>query len=137
MFKRKFAAILSTLVLSSAVFAGQEIVCPNLSDIQAVGVTMAEELRHDVYFTYNFNAYNTDATWGFVIAPIEAESVQVALHKANALLSSMSSAGVPEKEHHEIYCGYNTGSQQIMAAAVKSDETLSLNKLKQLIAKVH
>jgi len=100
-------------------------------------MTMADLIASNLYYSYNISTYNTDSMWGFVIAPIEADSSDDAIETANGILSSMSSSGSPQDgdKKGEIVCLYNTGQQNILAAAVNAERMISPNKLKQYIHK--
>jgi len=132
----KLATVVSTLLLAGSVYAGQEQSCPDISDIKAEGMTMVAPIMYDQFLTYNISSYNTDNNWAFVIAPIEAESEDVALELANEILNGMGSVGIPQTEpDDEIVCMYNTGDANILAAAVNADHMISPSKLKQYIQK--
>jgi hypothetical protein len=132
-FRTKCLALASGLIFAGSIYAGQEVICPNIDDIKAEGLNMAEQLGTDLFFTYNISEFNTDSSWGFVMAPIEADSAETALEESNELLDTMSAPGVPQEHENEIICEYNTGTQHIMAAAVKNDQGLAISKFKQLI----
>lgn len=131
--RNKLAAFTGGLILAAHVFAGQEIACPDIADIQAEGVTMAEQLSSNIYFTYHFNTYKTDSTWGFVLAPIAADSIEVAIENGNNILKMMSAPGVPEMTDNELVCTYPTSQPNIMAAAIKSDQSVYPMKLKRFV----
>lgn len=137
MFRSKLATFASTLLLAGSVFAGQEAVCPNLSDIQNAGLTQAEELMQSVYVSYHISNYNTDTQWGFWMAPLEADSNETALEVGNELLMNMTAPGVPTIEDGVTICQYNTGNQAVFAGAVNQPEGFNLMQLKRFINKAH
>jgi hypothetical protein len=136
MFTNKLAAVASALVLASSVYAGQGQICPDINDIKAEGMTMAEVIMNNLYFSYNLSNYNTESTWGFVIAPIEAESSDEAIDTANDILSLMSAPGVPQEDENGFICTYETGNQDIVAAAINANHMMSPSQLKYYIQKV-
>jgi hypothetical protein len=136
MFTNKLAAVASALVLASSVYAGQGQICPDINDIKAEGMTMAEVIMNNLYFSYNLSNYNTESTWGFVIAPIEAESSGEAIDTANDILSTMSSPGVPQEDENGFICTYETGNQDILAAAINANQMMSPSQLKSYIQKI-
>ena len=133
MFHNKCAAIATALLLAGSVYAGQNQLCPDINDIKAVGLSAAEHITGDMFFSYGISNYNTNSTWGFVIAPITAESTEMAIDVANDILDTMTAPGVPEEKNNELVCLYNTGHQNILAAAIPADQMISPSKLKQVI----
>lgn len=132
----KLAAAASALLLAGSVYAGQAQICPDINDIKAEGMSMAEPIMNNLFFSYNLSAYNTSTNWGFVIAPIEADSEEMAIEIANEVLGGMSSPAIPEVNgDNEVVCLYNTGNQNILAAAINADQMISPYKLKQFIQK--
>jgi hypothetical protein len=136
MFRNKVATVMSALMLAGSVYASQEAICPELSTIQAEGLTGAEELAPNIFFSYHLSTYNTNANWGFVVAPIEAESSELALEVANKVLSTMTAPGIPQNagnEANELYCLYSTGSPNLFAYAAPMDAMRSLSQLRRYI----
>lgn len=138
-FKSKLAAFSMALVLTGSVFASQQSPCPDLNDIKAEGISMAEEMGPNRFISYNISSYNTESNWGFIIAPIESDSEDDAINTANEILDSMSAPGVVGQESGIYYCSYETGQQGVFAAAVKGDGAgqISPMKLKQAIKAIH
>ena len=119
MFKLKHVAFVSLLALSSVVFANQEV-CPELSDIQAEGLSIP--IVFDLgYGVFQMSNYNTDTNWVFGIAPIEADSEEELIETANDILSSMFAPGVPEPLEDKNLCTYDTGVDGVFAVAFESN----------------
>ncbi|WP_298627251.1 DUF4949 domain-containing protein [uncultured Legionella sp.] len=130
MLKSKLAAVAGALILAGSAFAGQESVCPNINDIKAEGIAMAEEIGPNLYLSYNISNYNTESTWGFIIAPLEGDSADVAIEEANEVLSTISAPGVPEQHGDVILCDYDTGRQDLFAAAINDNLQITPMRLK-------
>lgn len=130
MFRAKIAAFAGALILAGTAFANQEM-CPELSDIQAEGISMAMPML-GFYTAYQISNYNTDSNWGFVIAPVEADSDNEAIEIANDILSEMTAPGVLQDYEGYALCTYETGVPNIYAAAVQDDFPTPL-KLRQII----
>ena len=142
MLRSKLATVAGALLLAGSAFALQEVTCPDINDIKAEGISMAEIIGIDSYIGYNISTYNTASLWGFVIAPIDGDSEDTAIENANEILSTMSAPGVPNRfpdQHSEdtIYCSYDTGLQGVVALALKDNSQMSPVKLKQLFKQVH
>ncbi len=132
----KLASVVSAVLLAASVYAGQDQMCPDINDIKAEGMSMAEKITNNLFFSYNISAYNTKNNWGFVIAPIEEESEEKAIKFANKTLEGMNAPGTPEdNDDNEIVCLYNTGHQNLVAAAINAEHMISPSKLKQYIQK--
>lgn len=138
MFKSGIAAFAGALMLAGSVFAGQEGICPNINDIKAEGLSMAEEIGPNYYISYNISNYNTPSTWGFLIAPVEGDSEEVAIEAANEVLSNMTAPGVPEQHGGATICDYDTGRQDLFAAAINDEEgQITPMRLKFFFKKAH
>lgn len=135
-FGSKLASFAGSLLLAGSVFASP-VVCPTIDDIKAEGITMAEQIANNVFLSYHVSHYNTDATWGFLIAPVFAESNDEAIGFGNEVLGSMSSPGLPDEQAGLTICSYETGRSDIFAAAIKDSSTISPLKLKQYFKKAH
>ena len=61
MLKSKLATFAGALVLAGSAFAN---VCPDINDIKAEGLSMAELIAPNIYLTYNISTYNTSSNWG-------------------------------------------------------------------------
>jgi hypothetical protein len=127
MLKAKLAAFASALILAGTAFASQDI-CPELSAIQAEGISMAMEV-YGFYAAYQISDYNTNNSWGFVIAPIEVGSEEEAIENGNDILKGMTAPGVRVQED---VCQYKTNIPGIYALAV-ADELPTAMKLRQYI----
>jgi hypothetical protein len=136
MLKSKLAAFAGALLLAGAAFAGQQEACPDIKDIQAEGLTIAEEIGPNMFISYNISVYNTPSIWGFVIGPVGGDSDEDALEAGNEILSEMSAPGVPEQHANAMICTYDTGRQDVFAAAIKDEAQVSPLKLKQFIKSV-
>ncbi len=137
MLRSKLAAFAGALILAGSAFSSQQATCPDINDIKAEGLSMAEQIGPNIYLTYNISTYNTASNWGFIIAPLTGDSDDVALDAANEILSSMSAPGVVDQHSGALVCTYETGYQNVMAAAIKDDESISPMKLKQYFQKNH
>lgn len=127
MFKAKLATFASALILTGTTFAGSEV-CPDLSAIKAEGLSMSMQV-YGFYAAYQLSNFNTDTNWGFIIAPVEAESEDEAVEHANEILNSMTAPGVLIDQG---VCNYDTGVPNIYALAIQ-DEFPSPLKLRQYI----
>ncbi len=133
MFK-KLAAVTSALLFASSIYAGQITSCPDINEIKAEGISMAQPIMESLFFTYHFSFYNTNNNWAFAIAPIEADTEEVAIDLANEVLDNINSSGIPDNSGKDVVCYYDTGRPDILAAAMQAD-FMSPNKLKQHILK--
>ena len=136
MSRSKFAAFAGALILAGSAFANHQSICPNLADIQAEGLAFAEEIGQNFYISYNISNFNTNDNWGFVIAPIEADSTEEAIETGNDILDEMTAPGVPEEQAGAFVCTYETGRPNVIAAAIQSEEQITPLKLKQLVRAV-
>lgn len=135
--KLKLASFAAALVFTGSAFAN-ESVCPKLSDIQAVGITMASQMAYNYYIGYSVNHYNTSSSWGFAIGPVEAKSEEDTIEIANDILADLTAPGVPESgKDDEVVCIYETGNPELFAVAIKGYEEISPMKFKQYIHKAH
>ena len=132
MFRTKLTTLLSALVFAGSAMAFQEGVCPDINDIKAEGLPMAEQIGSDFYIAYNLSYYNSESLWGFFIAPIEGDSEETALEISNEILDSMSSQGIPHEQGNDVICSYETGVPNMIAAAIKDGQQISPLKLKQV-----
>lgn len=98
---------------------------------------MAEVMGPNIYVSYNISLYNTPSTWGFILAPVQGETIEVALESANTILNTMSAPGVPEPLGDIMICNYDTGRDDVIAAAIKDNSQISPMKLKQYFLKAH
>ncbi|USQ12793.1 DUF4949 domain-containing protein [Legionella lytica] len=127
MFKAKLAAFTSALILAGTTFASSEV-CPDLSAIQAEGFSMSMQV-YGVYAAYQISDFGTDENWGFVMAPVEADSEEEAVENANDILNSMTAPGVLIDTG---VCNYDTGVPDVYAVAIQ-DEFPTPLKLRQHI----
>ena len=127
MFRAKLAAFAGAMILAGTAFASQEM-CPELSTIQAEGIADAMQF-YGMFAAYQVSDYDTDANWGFVIAPINSDSEEEAIDEANDILASMTAPGVLMEEG---LCQYDTGMPDVFAVAVKNEFPTPM-KLRQYI----
>lgn len=132
----KIATFAGALILAGSSFAGQEV-CPAIEDIKSEGISMSELIGQDMYLAYELSNYNTESSWGFLIAPIESESGDAAIGIANEVLSTMTAPGVPFEHEGVVICEYETGRSDLFAAAVKDEGGPTPLKLKQYFKKAH
>ncbi|QLZ68377.1 hypothetical protein FOLKNPGA_01155 [Legionella sp. PC1000] len=134
--KTKLISFAAAMVLTGSAFA-DEPVCPKLSDIQAVGITMASQLAYNYYIGYAVNNYNTSSSWGFAIGPVEADSEEDTIDITNDILADLTSPGIPEsgKGDDDLVCIYETGDPNLFAVAIKGYEEMSPMKFKRYIHK--
>jgi hypothetical protein len=131
----KLTSFAAALVLTGSAFAG-EGVCPKLSDIQAVGITMASQLAYNYYIGYAVNNYNTSTSWGFAIGPVEADSEEETIDITNDILADLTAPGIPESgKDDELVCIYETGDPNLFAVAIQGYEEISPMKFKQYLHK--
>lgn len=126
MLKSKLTAFAGALILAGTTFASQEV-CPELSAIQTEGISMSMEI-YGIYAAYNISNYNTDSSWGFIMAPFTTDAEEV-VDTANEILSEMTAPGVLLQEG---VCQYETGNPDLYALAVQ-DAFPTPAKLKQYI----
>ncbi|HSW70365.1 MAG TPA: hypothetical protein VLH77_00100 [Gammaproteobacteria bacterium] len=90
---KKILIYLFTFFFSSLSFAAippQPEKCPGVTAIQKTDFLVAQKLSNDSYGAIQISPYDTNETWGLVMAEIPASSVQEALKKAKAALNSLS-----------------------------------------------
>ena len=125
-----------TTLGAALLFAGsavaKESTCPDLSDIQAEGIQMAQQLEKNFYVGYSVSKYNTPTLWGFLIGPVKASSKEETLELTNELLSNLTAPGVPDTIEGHFVCIYDTGNPSLYAIAVKNSK-ISPIKFKQFI----
>lgn len=136
--KSTLATFASALLIAGYSYASNDFACPSISAIKAEGLSQAEEIYPSIYFTYNISNYSTDNTWGFVIAPVEGDSVEAALETGNEILAGITSEGVPGEADGYQFCQYETGDANIAAVAFMSnDGIVSPMKLKHFYHSIH
>jgi len=126
MFKSKLVTFAGALILAGSAFASQQQGCPDINDIKAEGLNMAEQIAMGYYATYNISHYNTDYSWGFIIGPVEANDEESALEGANFILSEMTAPGVPDQN----LCEYDTGISNMLAVAIRDDDQGNISPMK-------
>ncbi|KTD74657.1 DUF4949 domain-containing protein [Legionella waltersii] len=131
-FKSKLTTFLSALVIAGSAMAQQEGGCPDINDIKSEGLPMVEQIGPEMYIAYNLSYYNSDAMWGFFIAPVEGDSEETALEISNEILDSMNAPGIPHEQGGDVICSYETGIPNMIAAAIKDGQQISPLKLKQV-----
>ena len=132
MFCKRIAVFASAFALAGSIHAGM-IQCPDINEIKVVGINMAGPITPKKYITYSISTYKTNSLWGFVIAPIYAESNDSAISIASEILQTMNTPGVPKERKGESVCLYNTGRQGVLAAAIKTSHMISPSTLMQYI----
>mgnify|MGYP000246312774 CR=1 FL=1 len=127
MLRAKLAAFASGLILAGSAIASNGI-CPELNAIQAEGISNAMEV-YGIYAAYQLSDFNTDTSWGFLIAPIDANSEEDAIDLGNDILNGMTAPGVLMQEG---ICQYETDIPGVYALAMQ-DELPTAAKLRQYI----
>jgi hypothetical protein len=136
-FTSKLSTFVGAFVFAGSVSAAQEVVCPSIDAIKAEGVVFYQQLFANFYLTYQLSSYNTDTEWTFVLAPIEGDSAGEAIENGNAVLSTMTEEAIPGEEEGVVVCEYESGSGEIFAAAVGTQNLISPAKIKQIIKLRH
>ncbi|MBN9226944.1 MULTISPECIES: DUF4949 domain-containing protein [Legionella] len=132
----KLSTFAAALVLAGSAFA-IDTGCPDLSAIQAEGITMADLIGNDYYISYSLSNFGTSSNWGFAIGPVQADSDEDALDTSNQILNNMTTPGFPlELDRDVLVCLYDTGNPYIYSIAVR-DYAISPMKLKQYLQKAH
>lgn len=138
MLRSKLTAFIGAFIITGSVFASQDGLCPDINDIKAEGISMAEVVAPALYITYNISNYNTTNTWGFIIAPLQGEDEATVIDAANEVLSNMSAPGIPEQHGNAIICDYNTGRNDVFAAAINDTTQITPMSLKGIFqSKMH
>lgn len=140
MFKTKLAAFVGALILAGSSFAIQDKpdACPSMASIQAEGMTMSAEILEGLYLTYNLSHFDTPANWAFVMGPVAADSDDMAIEQSNELLTTISGNPSPKQDSEDTWvCEYNTGSQELGAFAILTDEVLSPLKMSRYLRSHH
>ncbi|KTD69754.1 hypothetical protein Lsan_0202 [Legionella santicrucis] len=132
----KLASFTAALIFAGSTFA-QDVVCPDLGEIQKIGINKASIVDRNHYVGYSVHHYNTDSDWGFAIGPIKAGSEGETLEKTNQILSKMSGVGIPDSYNEEVVCFYESGKKDVLAIAIKGYYEISPMKLKQFMYKAH
>ncbi|KTC89710.1 DUF4949 domain-containing protein [Fluoribacter dumoffii] len=131
----KLSAFTAALVLAGSAFA-MDTTCPNLSDLQAEGISMSEPLGNNYYVGYSLAHFNSSSNWGFAIGPVQAESDEDAIDVSNQILNNMTAPAFPlELDNDVLVCLYDTGNPYIYSIAVR-DYAISPMKLKQYLQKI-
>ncbi|MBI2785479.1 MAG: DUF4949 domain-containing protein [Legionella longbeachae] len=131
----KLTAFAAALVLAGAAFANDEI-CPNLSDMQAEGISATEQIGNNVYVGFSLSNFNSEP-WGYAIGPVLADSDDEAIDIANDVLANMSSQGYPiQLDDDYLVCLYDTGNPFIYSIAIRGAGVGPM-KLKQYLQKIH
>lgn len=114
MLRAKLTAFSSALIFAGTVFSHQQV-CPELHAIQTEGLSMSMEI-YGIYAAYQISNFETKYAWGFVIAPVDANSEDELIDNANTILRQMSASGV---ELHPGVCNYETGVPNVYALAIQ------------------
>lgn len=130
----KLSTFAAALVLAGSAFANDA--CPNLSDLQAEGISDVQQIGNNYFIGFSINQFNS-ATWGFAIGPVEADTEDDALDASNGILNHMTTPGLPmELDRDTLVCLYDTGNPYVYSIAVR-DYAISPMKLKQYLLKAH
>lgn len=135
-FGSKLATFVGAVILASSAFASNNV-CPSIEEIQSEGISMAEEIAPGLFIAYQISNYNTEDTWGFIVAPLDGEDQDVAISMANDIVSDMTAPGIPEEHRGMLICTYETGIPDVFAAAIKDSQTVTPMKLKQFFKTLH
>ena len=112
----KLAVLTAALFLSGAAFA---VNCPNLSDIQAEGISHAAAINNQFYAGYGFSQFNTTSEWAFIMGYFENVTELEAITRGNLILSTMTAPGVLDSNSSRVICHYDTGNNNVFSLAVK------------------
>lgn len=140
MFKSKLATFVSALVLAGSTFASTEkpAGCPNMTALQSEGLTMAAEILDGMFITYNLSHYNTPSNWVFIMGPVAAASNDNALEEGNKILSTLSGTPDPEEDEDGSWlCAYETGSEDLAAFAIQTEDMISPLQMNRYLRKGH
>ena len=133
-FGAKLTVLILTLFLSGAIFS---INCPNLSDIQAEGISHAARINNQIYAGYEFSQYNTSSEWAFIIGYFENVTESQAITNGNLILSTMTAPGVLDPNTSVVVCRYDTNYNNVFALTVKDISQISPMKIKQYLQNAH
>ncbi|KTD06154.1 hypothetical protein Lgra_2931 [Legionella gratiana] len=130
----KLASFTATLIFAGSAFA-QDVVCPDLSEIQKVGINKASRIdfQKNHYVGYSVHNYNTDSSWGFAIGPVKASSERETIEITNEILSTMSGSGRVDTRTGDVICVYQTHNPNILAIAIKDYFEVSPIRFKQFM----
>ncbi len=140
MFKSKLATFVGALVLAGSSFAIQDKPesCPSITAVQAEGMTSSAEIIEGLYLTYNLSHFDTSSNWVFVMGPVAAETDEMAIEESNQLLTTISGTPTPTQDEEDTWiCEYNTGSQELAAFAILTDDAISPFKMGRYIRRHH
>ncbi|KTD74070.1 DUF4949 domain-containing protein [Legionella tucsonensis] len=130
----KLSTFTAALILSGSALANNA--CPDLSDLQAEGISEVQQLGNNYFIGFSISQFNS-ATWGFAIGPVKADAEDDALDASNEILNNMTTPGFPlELDHDTLICLYDTGNPYVYSIAVR-DYAISPMKLKQYLLKAH
>lgn len=94
--------------------------CPNISVIQAEGLSQADVLNNDYWGAFQISSYRLKELWGFFIIPIEANNEHQAIQKGNEILQNVSGDPSPQSDAQgdDWFCEYHApGDYYAMAVA--------------------
>ncbi|ARB91946.1 DUF4949 domain-containing protein [Legionella longbeachae] len=132
----KLASFTAALICAGSTFA-QDVVCPDLSEIQKIGINKATIVDRGYYIGYANNHYNTDSNWSFAIGPVKAHSENETIERTNSILAKMTGIGVPDSYNNDVICVYESGERDVLAIAITGSYEISPMKLKQLMYQAH
>lgn len=130
MFK-KLVLITVTLCLSQftlAAFHPKPDQCPNISVIQAEGLSQAEAFKSNYWGAFQISSYRLKELWAFIIIPIEANNEHQAIQKGNETLQNVSGAPSPQSDADDWFCEYHAPGDYY-AIAVANPYDLSPTKI--------
>ncbi|KTC78994.1 hemin binding protein Hbp [Legionella cherrii] len=132
----KLSTFAAALVLAGSAFA-IDASCPDLSALQAEGISMAEQIGNDYYIGYSMSNFGSSSEWGFAIGPVQADADEDAVDASNQILNNMTTPGFPlELDENVLVCLYDTGNPYVYSIAVRG-YAISPMKLKQYLLKAH
>ncbi|KTD42043.1 DUF4949 domain-containing protein [Legionella parisiensis] len=130
----KLSTFTAALVLAGSALANNT--CPDLSDLQAEGISEVQQIGNNYFIGFSISQFNS-ATWGFAIGPVKADTEDDALDATTGILNNMATPGFPlELDHDTLICLYDTGNPYVYSVAVR-DYAISPMKLKQYLLKAH
>lgn len=118
----------SSLIFSGVIFSSPEkpASCPSASAIQGGGLIGTIPYIKNRYMVYNISHYATTSNWVFYMGAINAKSNEQALLIGKRFLATLSGHPLPEQNHGDWFCKYQTVNPEMLAIAslsgVSSDQ---------------
>lgn len=136
----KLLSLIGALVMTSSAFASfgnlSPKACPNVSAIQAEGVSMALELFPRMFLTYQFSDYGTPHNWFFAVGFFKQEKEADAITEGKKSLSSLTGNPKPLLNEEGYWlCDYDIGNN-LAAVAIYADLKNPLPIIKQFFQKL-